>query len=153
MITRDGTFHESWGDGDIQALEARHACVIEQANQFVALDTTHINGEQTVDENLADLAGVAHAYAAMAHELGPRMAETGADGLTPAKRFFVAYGQRWCSAMRPDAARESLRNDHHGPPRFRVNAPLWNLPAFGEAFACPKDAPMVRPEDARCVVW
>jgi endothelin-converting enzyme/putative endopeptidase len=153
MFTSEGEFHESWSAEDIKALDDRHACMVEQGNQFVAIDTTHQNGERTVDENIADLGGVAHAYAAMAQELGPRMSETGADGLTPAKRFFIAYGQHYCAAMRPEYAREYLRNDGHGPPRFRVNAPLWNLPAFGEAFSCPKDAAMVRSAPSRCVVW
>jgi predicted metalloendopeptidase len=153
MFTSEGELHESWSGEDVKALDDHHACMIEQGNQFVAFDTTHLNGQQTVDENLADLSGVAHAYAAMAQDLGPRMSETGADGLTPAKRFFIAYGQHYCAAMRPEYARESLRDDGHGPVRFRVNAPLWNLPAFGEAFSCPRDAAMVRTAASRCVVW
>jgi endothelin-converting enzyme/putative endopeptidase len=67
--------------------------------------------------------------------------------------FFLAYAQRWCTAQRPEYARDSLRDDSHGPPRFRVNAPLSNLPAFAEAFACPKDAAMARPATLRCTVW
>jgi endothelin-converting enzyme/putative endopeptidase len=153
MFTGEGEFRESWSAEDVKALEDHHACVVEQGNQFVAIDTTHLDGQQTVDENVADLAGVAHAYAALAQELGPQMSETGADGLTPAKRFFIAWGQHYCSAMRPEYARENLRNDGHSPSRFRINAPLWNLPAFGEAFSCPKDAAMVRPATSRCVVW
>jgi len=153
MVTAQGELRESWGAEDIKALDGRHACMIDQGNQFVAIDATHLDGGATIDENLADLGGVAHAYAAMAHDLGARVATRGADGLTPAMRFFVAYAQNYCTAQRPAYVRESLRSDGHAPPRFRVNAPLSNLPAFAEAFSCRGDAAMVRPAKSRCVVW
>ncbi|MEO7730852.1 MAG: M13-type metalloendopeptidase, partial [Kofleriaceae bacterium] len=102
---------------------------------------------------VADLSGVAYAYAAMARELGPRLAERGPDGFTRAQRFFVAYAQYYCHATRPEVARDNLSGDPHGPPRYRVNGPLSNLPAFAEAFSCAPGAAMVRPAQSRCVVW
>jgi endothelin-converting enzyme/putative endopeptidase len=116
-------------------------------------DALHLDGARTVDENLADLGGAAHAYAAMAQDVGPRLSVRGADGFTPEQRFFVSYAQHWCSAQRPEAERDSLRNDGHGPPRFRVNAPLANLPAFAAAFSCPAGSAMARPAAARCTIW
>jgi putative endopeptidase len=148
-----GELHDAWTAADTQAHDARRACVIEQANQFVAFDTTHLDGKHTCDENVADLSGVAYAYAAMARALGAQVSSRGADGLTPAQRFFVAYAQHWCDAERPEYARENLRHDPHAPPRFRVNGPLSNLPAFAEAFSCPAGAAMARPAPSRCAVW
>jgi endothelin-converting enzyme/putative endopeptidase len=148
-----GDFHDSWTPADVSAHDARRACVVDQASQFVAFETTHLDGKQTYSENVADLSGAAHAYAAMALELGPHLSERGADSLTPAKRFFITYAQHWCIAQRPEYVAESVRGDSHGPSRYRVNGPLSNMPAFAEAFACPAGAPMVRPAPARCAVW
>ncbi len=152
-IDSQGEFHDAWTPQDIAARETRTACVVEQANQFIAIDAIHLDGRKTLAENVADLSGVAHAYAAMARELGPRVAERGVDGFTPAQRFFLAYAQGWCTADRPEYARESVRSDGHAPERFRVNVPLSNLPAFAQAFSCPAQAAMVRPAASRCAVW
>ena len=153
MFTAEGELRESWSDADQKALDAHHACTIEQANQFVAIDSLHLDGDHTVDENIADLGGVAHAYAAMAQDLGPRVSRRGADGMTPAQRFFLAYAQHWCAAQRPELVRDNVRDDGHALPRFRVNGPLANLPAFAEAFACHAGSAMARPAAARCTVW
>jgi predicted metalloendopeptidase len=148
-----GEQRDTWAPADAQAHDARRACVIEQANEFVPFDTAHLDGTQTYSENVADLSGVLHAYGAMARELGPRIAERGADGYTRAQRFFVAYAQYYCRAERPTFARENLRDDPHAPSRYRVNGPLSNLPAFAEAFSCRADAAMVRSAPSRCAVW
>ena len=75
------------------------------------------------------------------------------DGFTPAQRFFIAYAQSWCNAERPDYIRQRAGRDPHAPNRFRVNAPLSNMPEFGTAFSCRANAPMVRSATARCEVW
>jgi putative endopeptidase len=148
-----GEQRDTWAPADVQAHDARRACVIEQANEFVPFENAHLDGAQTYSENVADLSGVLHAYRAMARELGTRVAERGPDGFTPAQRFFVSYAQYYCRAERPAFARDNLRDDPHAPSRYRVNGPLSNLPAFAEAFSCRPDAAMVRPAPSRCAVW
>jgi endothelin-converting enzyme/putative endopeptidase len=152
-FTAQGALHDSWSQDDIHRLEARHACVVEQANQYVVVDALHLNGAATVEENAADLGGVTHAYAVMVQDVGPRLSVHGADGMTPEQRFFISYAQQWCSAQRPAALRDGVRDDGHAPLRFRVNAPLANLPAFAQAFACRAGAPMVRSAADRCTIW
>jgi len=153
MFTAEGELRDSWSQDDIAALEARHACMVGQGNQYVVIDALHLDGARTVEENAADLGGVAQAYAVMAQDVGPRLSVRGADGLTAEQRFFISYAQHWCSAQRPAALRDSVRDDGHGPSRFRVNAPLANLPAFAQAFSCPAGAAMVRPAADRCTIW
>lgn len=148
---RLGDHHETWSAADVQTHDARRACVIGQADDFVAVADVHLDGKKTYDENVADLSGVAFAYAAMTGELGARVAERGADGFTRAQRFFLAYAQYYCQAERPEFARDNLRGDPHAPVRYRVNGPLANLPAFAAAFSCPAGKPMARRDP--CVVW
>jgi Peptidase family M13 len=60
--------------------------------------------------------------------------------------------QAWCSSERDELKRILVYNEH-SLPRFRVNGPLANLPAFARAFACAEGTPMVRREVDRCEVW
>jgi putative endopeptidase len=148
-----GEQRETWAPTDVQAHDARRACVVDQANEFLPFENARLDGAQTYSENVADLSGVRHAHGAMARELGTRVAERGPDGFTRAQRFFVSYAQSYCRAERPTFARDNLRDDPHAPSRYRVNGPLSNLPAFAEAFSCRTDAAMVRPAPSRCAVW
>ena len=147
-----GELHDVWTASDVAAHKARRGCVVDQAEHF-AIGSSHASGADTVDENVADLSGVRFAYGALARELGSRLTRPDRDGVTPAQRFFFAYAQRWCTAQTPEAAEDDLRNDRHGPPRFRVDGPLANLPEFAAAFSCRAGAKMARPEPERCRVW
>ncbi|HEY0484439.1 MAG TPA: M13 family metallopeptidase [Kofleriaceae bacterium] len=149
----NGELYDPWSPADVSAHAARRTCVVEQADRFVVFGTSHADGADTVDENVADLSGLGFAYAALARELGARLAQPGRDGVTPAQRFFFAHAQKWCTAQTPEAAEADLRTDHHGPPRFRVDGPLMNMPEFAAAFSCPAGARMVRPDAERCRVW
>jgi putative endopeptidase len=149
----DGQPKESWSAADSAAHDEQTACIIAQANQYVAAEDAHLDGTKTAGENFGDLSGIYHAYIAMAREVGSHLSVRGADGYTPAQRFFIAYAQQWCTAERPDFARENLRDDGHAPARYRTNAPLSNMPAFAHAFACPNTAPMVRSASTRCSLW
>lgn len=149
----DGVMRDTWPRRDVEALTARRACVIHQADRFAVSGTAHVDGALTVEENTADLAGIAFAYAALAGELGDRMTQVGGDGFTPAQRFFVAYAQDNCVAETPEAAEQDLHTDPHAPSRFRVDGPLANMPEFAAAFGCGEGAPMVRAAAERCQVW
>ncbi len=144
---------ESWSAADSKAHDEQTACIIAQANQYVAAEGVHLDGAKTAGENFGDLSGLYYAYTAMARDLGKHLSDKGADGYTPAQRFFIAYAQQWCSAERPDFARENLRDDGHAPARYRTNAPLSNMPAFAHAFACASTAPMVQAATTRCSFW
>jgi putative endopeptidase len=149
----EGQPKESWSAADSTAHDEQTACIIAEANEYVAAEGAHLDGTKTAGENFGDLSGIYYAYNAMARELGGRVSDKGADGYTPAQRFFIASAQRWCAAERPEFARESLRDDGHAPARYRTNAPLSNMPAFAHAFSCPSTAPMVRPASTRCSLW
>lgn len=90
---------------------------------------------------------------ALQSALGARLSERGADGFTRAQRFFVTYAQKNCNADTPASLRDTVRPDVHAVPRFRVNGPLSNLPAFAKTFNCTTKAPMVRPKQEQCRAW
>jgi putative endopeptidase len=71
--------------------------------------------------------------------------------LTPAQRFFVGYGQSWCSSSRPATLRMRVITDPHAPEKYRANGVVSNMPEFRQAFSCKAGQPMVK--EPVCKVW
>ena len=112
-------------------------CLIERYGRFEAAPGLQVDGRRTFAENAADLGGVALAHRAWRAEAGPRAhAPSGIADLTEEQLFFVAYAQTWCARAQPAYDVAMARSDPRSRPRFRVNGPLAELPAFREAFAC-----------------
>jgi putative endopeptidase len=85
--------------------------------------------------------------------MGDKMAQakTLIDGFTPAQRFFISYGQIWCSNITPETKRLRALTDPHSAAEFRVNGAVSNFSEFKKAFGCSEKTAMVR-ENA-CRVW
>ncbi len=116
-------------------------------------DKLHENGKLVEGESIADLGGLAIAYAAYQKSLEGKPRPKDIDGFTPEQRFFLGYAQSWAENMRPEFARMLTNVDPHPLPKFRVIGPLSNLPAFAKAFGCKAGDPMVRPPGERCGIW
>jgi putative endopeptidase len=109
----------------------------------------HVNGANTVGENIADIGGVKLALrAARALRSG---APVVADGFTEDQQFFLGFGQAWCAKFRPEIAALLATVDVHSPAQWRVNGSLQATPEFSEAFGCKAGAKM-RPEKM-CQIW
>lgn len=142
-----------WTPEDLKNFEARGACVANQFDGFVAVDNLHENGKLVEGESIADLGGLAIAYAAFEKSLQGKPRPKDIDGFTPEQRFFIAYAQSWAENVRPEYARMETNVDPHPVPKFRVLGPLSNLPAFAKAFNCQVSDPMVRAAAERCEIW
>jgi len=71
---------------------------------YPIIDDIKINGKLTNGEDLADLGGTLLAYLAWKEDTKDQKLEP-LDGLTPEQRFFVAYGQGWCTNERDENKR------------------------------------------------
>jgi endothelin-converting enzyme/putative endopeptidase len=112
-----------------------------------------INGKLTLGENTADNGGLRLAYLAFLADAKRKTIDLAAkqDGYTPTQQFFLAFGQDWCGATRPERERLQVQTDPHSPRQFRVNGVVQNMPEFGAAFGCKVGQPMM-PVGA-CRVW
>ncbi|HYY42395.1 MAG TPA: M13 family metallopeptidase, partial [Pyrinomonadaceae bacterium] len=149
----EGNLKNWWTDADLKNFKERAACVIKQFSGFEVEQGLHMNGELVVGESIADLGGLVIAYAAWQKSLEGKPRPANIDGLTPEQRFFLAYAYSWATNIRPERARLLAQTDPHPLPKFRVNGPLANFPAFAQAFGCKPGDPMVRDEKERCVIW
>jgi putative endopeptidase len=151
-----GNMKNWWTKEDEQRFQERSKKIVEQFNDYVAVDNLHVNGELTQGENIADLGGVKIAYTAFQKALQrkpPAERNQKIDGLTPQQRFFVSFAQLWRANFRPEALRLLVKTNPHSPPKFRVLGPLSNLPDFAQAFHIPETSPMMRPAADRVNIW
>ena len=138
----------SSGEG---AFAAAGRALVEQYDDYEALPGLHVNGAQTLGENIADVSGLSAAYLAYRRSLGDRAAPTIAD-LTGDQRFFIAYAQTWRTKMRDAALRQRINTDVHAPAQFRAET-VRNLDAWYDAFSVAPDALLYLAPTERVRVW
>ncbi len=139
---------------DRKAFTQRTDCEVKEYGGFETAPGQNLNGKLTLGENTADNGGIRIAYMALLNTLAQEGATEQAkkiDGFTPAQRFFISFGQIWCSNQTEQSARLLAKTDPHSPGKYRVNGTVQNFDEFGKAFGCKKGAPMY-PESA-CRVW
>ena len=145
-----GNLRDWWTEADGKEFERRASCISDQYSSYVAVDDVHVNGKLTLGEDVADLGGLILAYRAWLEETANKKLDA-KDGLTPSQRFFVGYGQSWCSNTRPETLRMRAVTDPHSPEKYRTNGVVSNMPEFRKAFACQAGQPMVK--EPACNVW
>jgi len=145
-----GNLRDWWTAEDAKEFEKRASCISDQYSSYTIIDEIRINGKLTLGEDVADLGGLMIAYMAwQADTKGEKLEPL--DGLTPAQRFFVGYGQSWCGQTRDETKRLRATVDPHSPEKYRTNGVVSNMPEFQEAFHCKAGSPMVNAN--RCRVW
>jgi putative endopeptidase len=145
-----GNLRDWWTKEDAKEFEKRASCISNQYSSYTVIDDIKINGKLTLGEDVADLGGLILAYKAWKEDTEGQALQP-IDGLTPAQRFFVGYGQSWCGEVRDETKRLRATVDPHSPEKYRTNGVVSNMPEFQEAFHCKAGAPMVNQN--KCRVW
>jgi predicted metalloendopeptidase len=150
-----GNLRDWWSPESAAKFKERSQGVVQQYSEYEPVPGTHINGELTLGENIADIGGVKLAYAALQKALdkNPQAREQKIDGFTPEQRFFLGWAQVWHANQREDDLRLRLNTDPHSPTHYRCNGPISNMPEFAKAFNLPDNCPMMRPADKRVNIW
>ena len=146
----DGNLKNWWTAADLKGFTERAEIVAQQYDAFEAAPGLHINGHQTLGENIADVGGLRVAYEAFKLATANKKLMP-ADGFTPDQRFFIGFAQWACENQRPENLRANAITNPHSPGKYRINGIVSNLPEFKRAFKCGDKAPMVR--EKACKVW
>ena len=147
----DGNLNDWWTEEDGKEFDRRAQCIADEYSGFDAAEGIKLNGKLTLGENTADNGGLRIALMALESTLSEDKAKPDSSGFTPQQRFFMAYGETWCSNATPQYLRMVAQSNPHATPQARVNGVVSNMPEFQKAFNCKKGQPMVR-ENA-CRVW
>jgi putative endopeptidase len=146
-----GKLENWWTPADLAHFKATTQQLVNQYNQYQPLPGLHINGEQTLGENIADVSGLTIAYLAYHKSLDGKPAPV-IDGLTGDQRFFLAFGQAWRGKIRDAALRQRLATDGHAPGDFRAET-VRNLDQWYPAFKVkPGEKLYLAPKD-RVKIW
>jgi putative endopeptidase len=148
----NGAMVDWWAPDVVTRFNERTQCVKDQYSAYEVKPGLNVNGDLTVGENIADIGGIKESYNAYkAWEAANGTPAPAVAGMTNDQLFFVGYAQAWCSKRTPEIDQMYATVDPHSPPRWRVNGPLSDTPAFAAAFSCAPGTPM-NPEK-QCVVW
>jgi len=143
-----GNLNNWWTPEDSTRFFEKTKMIVDQYNNYVAVDTLHINGELTQGENIADLGGIMMGYEAF--KKTPQYKEKKViAGLDPDKRFFLGYALAWMINDRPEGIANQVKSDVHSPAKFRVIGPLTNMTEFYAAFGIKEGDPMYRTDKMR----
>ncbi|GAA4792289.1 M13 family metallopeptidase [Olivibacter ginsenosidimutans] len=148
----DGNLKDWWTKEDADNFKALANKVVEQYNGYTVLDTLHVQGKLTLGENLADLGGLAMAYAAF-KKTPQGQSDEKIDGFTPDQRFFLSWAQVWRMNITPETAAQLITVDPHSPADARTIGPLVNMDAWYKAFDVKPGDKLYKPENERIRVW
>ncbi|GGX30267.1 M13 family metallopeptidase [Undibacterium squillarum] len=148
----EGNLKSWWTKSDEKEFVRRAKAIEVQFGEYNPIDKLHINGKLTAGENIADLGGMKIALAALRKALA-KNPQPELDGLTAEQRFFVANAQSFRSNIRDEMLRMTLATDPHSPDKYRVLAPLANMPEFSAAFRCEGKRSPLRTEAKRVNIW
>ena len=147
-----GNLRDWWTKEDMEKFNDRAKVMVDQFNNYIVLDSMHINGKASLGENIADLAGVILGYQAFQKTEQAKKGEK-IEGFTPNQRYFMAYALSWLGHQRDERLARQIMTDVHAPAKQRVNGPLSNIPEFYKAFNVKPGDPMYRPENQRVKIW
>lgn len=147
-----GNLNDWWTKEDAAAFTERAQSIIGQFNEFIPVDTLHINGDATQGENIADMGGLLLGLDAFKKTAQYRQGKI-TGGQHPLQRYFLAYAYSWMWQEKKERLAMQVMTDTHAPAMERVNGPLVNIAEFYEAFAVKNGAKMYRPEKERVMIW
>jgi len=148
----NGNLRNWWSKEDAEQFNNRANVLAAQFSKMNPVDTLHVNGKQTLGENLADLGGILIGLDAFkmtdTYKKGEKL-----YGMTPLQRFFLGYALSWMYNERKEKVASQLLTDVHAPAKCRVNGPMPNVPDFYEAFNVKQGNKLYIADSLRVHLW
>lgn len=148
---KTGRLADWWTEEDVKRFKAETDKVVAQYGAYEPVPGKRVNGELTLGENMADLAGITIAYDAWKRSLGGKQAPV-IDGFTGEQRFFLGFSQVWRQKYRQAALMQQLVTDPHTPGHFRPYV-VRNIDAWYDAFKVKPGEKLYLSPEARIKVW
>jgi putative endopeptidase len=111
-----------------------------------------VNGILTLDENLADLGGLAIALDALHHELEKERVSA-EEKKKQLREFFLSYAVSWRTKEQPERRLQRLLLDKHAPIELRVNLIVAQFEDWYEAFNVQTEHALYIPPEERIRIF
>ncbi|MBR3246962.1 MAG: M13 family metallopeptidase [Clostridiales bacterium] len=137
LFNSKGEYDPSWiPDEDMKKLDERNEKAVRYfEDNFTVFGIYHVDGEQTLGENYADLGAM---------ECITSLTKTKEDRIN----LFESYATIWCEMCTDETIIGLIAYDVHSPALIRVNAVLSTLEAFYETYGVSEgDGMYIAPED------
>lgn len=148
----DGNLKNWWTEADLKNFGERTARLVNQFNNYEVAEGNKVNGELTLGENIADIAGLTLAYYGLQKAVEKKGKPELIDGFDHNQRFFLGWAQVWHTNAKDEFLINQVKTDPHSPTRYRIIGPLVNMKEFHSAFGC-KEGEMVAPDSLRVTIW
>ena len=148
---QSGALNEWWTPQDRERFNALTAQLVAQYDLYEPLPGHRIQGQLTLGENIADLAGLTVAYDAYRLSLGGSPAPVLA-GFSGDERFYLGWAQIWRRKYREANLLQRLLTDPHSPSEQRV-AVVRNLDPWYGAYEVTADDTLYLPPQRRVRIW
>ena len=146
-----GRLRNWWKPEDLAHFQASTQSLARQFDAYHPLPDLAINGQQTLAEDIADLAGVSASYDAFRTSLGGKPAPV-VGGLTGDQQFFLSFGQIWRTKFREPALRRQLLTNAHAPGPYRALT-VRNLDSWYAPFAVKQGETLYLAPADRVRIW
>jgi predicted metalloendopeptidase len=151
LFDATGRLHNWWTPEDFKHFEASSKQLVAQYDAYKPFPDLAVKGQQTLGENIADVAGLTAAYDAYRLSLHGKPAPV-VQGLSGDQQFFVSFAQSWRGKSREPAMRNRILTDGHAPGEYRAST-VRNIDAWYRAFGVkPGQVLYLAPAD-RVRVW
>lgn len=146
-----GKVRDWWTPADFAHFNAATSALAKQFDSYEPLPGVHVNGRQTLGEDIADLGGINASFDAFHDSLHGQAAPV-VNGLTGDQQFFLAFGQNWQTKTRAAALRQQLLTDPHAPGQIRAET-VRNLDAWYKDFNVQPTDKLYLAPDQRVHIW
>jgi len=132
LFDATGRLHNWWTPEDFKHFERSSKQLVAQYDAYQPFPDLAVKGQQTLGENIADVAGLTAAYDAYRLSLRGKPAPV-VQGMSDDQQFFVSFAQSWRSKSREPAMRNRILTDGHAPGQYRAST-VRNIDAWYTAF-------------------
>ncbi|MFC1887212.1 M13-type metalloendopeptidase [Candidatus Cloacimonadota bacterium] len=127
--------------------------LINQFSGYSIQDSMYVNGENTLQENFADLGGFEISLAALKIYIQERYPLYSEEETSAAiSRFYIYFAQFWREKTTPEFELASLKR-MHTPQKFRAIGPVYNQDEFYLIFDIDKLSEYYIPKEQRISIW
>ncbi|WLI90141.1 M13 family metallopeptidase [Massilia sp. R2A-15] len=141
-----GKLRDWWTKEDMEHFKKASGKLAAQYSAYKPFPDLAINGNLTLSENLADLAGLSAAYDAYRATLGGKATAEGD------KQFFLGFAHSERSKIREAQLRRQVMTDGHAPSQYRA-ATVRNIDAWYDAFGVKQGQSLYLAPADRVRVW